>query len=145
MPSEHVVSIAPRWWRFAVRVASSLASPRTDIDRVDAAFDRAISGSALVSLGRRGCEAFESAWRASSTRSVVFAVVRATAPDLPGRTRIGGAVAVVAAAVAVGGDALRSTGRTPLGWVVPVAAAAAGVAAFVAARWLARAIEDRRA
>jgi hypothetical protein len=132
------------WWSFAERAARSLTTP-SDIQHSDAIVEDMLAGSIVVNAGRRVQEQFQRAWPASASARVW----RSTAGELEpyadvDRLRLAGLATTVAALTAL---ALRSlepmwTGR--LDAIVPAIAAVGGIAVWLAAEPLARALADRR-
>ncbi len=135
---------APGWWLFAERAARSLTVP-ADVDRSDAAVEQVLSGSVLVSAGRRVLRNFRRAWPDSTSARVWRSIRGELEPYARAdRLRLAGLAASVAALTALALRSLEPMWTSRFDAIVPIIALAGGIAVWLAAEPLARAFADRR-
>lgn len=132
------------WWARAEATIASLTQPRADVAASDAMFEHLFRQSACAAFGQRVWDMGERAWLDSRVRSVLVSVTRRlTAVDRVAQVRAGSAVVVVASLVAIGLQLLKPMAQGPLGWLLPALVTAVAAGAFLAAKPIAWALDDR--
>jgi hypothetical protein len=134
-----------RVWQQAVRAASALTVPTSDIGATDRAVEMTLQGSRLFLFVDASDASGRRAWPHSRTRTWCLRLASTwTALSGTERIRAAGAGAVVAGLTAALVGIASPLPAGGLAWALPAATAVLGLVTSIAAAPLARALADKR-